>query len=198
MATTPVYALPYPVGTDLIMNGDDAIKALAQRVEAVLASRPAGWLAGLRTTVDSATLGNATYMTPAAAAPVIPANRRILVVACVHFQTNTANAGLTFTIKRYPVVGGVAGAPVALANAVSHMTNTQTGYPSAGWAMHYVDTPPAGQYAYALEAGGHLANSGYVLAGSALDVIDLGALTAASRPGPDEPDQPAQPKGETP
>lgn len=41
MATTPAYALPYPIGTDLIMNGDDAIRALAERVEAVMAQRDA-------------------------------------------------------------------------------------------------------------------------------------------------------------
>jgi hypothetical protein len=35
-ATTPKYAFPYPLGTDLIAEGDDAIKALAERVEAVL------------------------------------------------------------------------------------------------------------------------------------------------------------------
>lgn len=35
-ANTPKYALPYPLGTDLIANGDDMIKALAERVEAVL------------------------------------------------------------------------------------------------------------------------------------------------------------------
>lgn len=36
MATTPGLALPYPVGTDLIMDGDNAIRALAERVEARL------------------------------------------------------------------------------------------------------------------------------------------------------------------
>lgn len=36
MATTPIYELPYPVGTDLIVDGDNAIRALAERVEAVL------------------------------------------------------------------------------------------------------------------------------------------------------------------
>jgi hypothetical protein len=35
-AVTPIYALPYPVGTDLIIDGDNAIQALAQRVEALL------------------------------------------------------------------------------------------------------------------------------------------------------------------
>jgi len=35
-STTPFYAFPYPIGTDRVMDGDDAIKALAERVEAVL------------------------------------------------------------------------------------------------------------------------------------------------------------------
>lgn len=33
---TPKYALPYPVGTDRVMDGDNAMQALAERVEAVL------------------------------------------------------------------------------------------------------------------------------------------------------------------
>lgn len=33
-ATTPGIALPYPVGTDPVQQGDDAIKALAERIEA--------------------------------------------------------------------------------------------------------------------------------------------------------------------
>ena len=41
MATTPVYALPYPVGTDLVRDGDNVIQALAERVEALLAPRDA-------------------------------------------------------------------------------------------------------------------------------------------------------------
>lgn len=35
MATTPG-GLPYPVGTDLVVNGDDAIKALAEALDALL------------------------------------------------------------------------------------------------------------------------------------------------------------------
>jgi microcystin-dependent protein len=35
-STTPVYAFPYPVGTDRVRDGDNAIEALAERVEAVL------------------------------------------------------------------------------------------------------------------------------------------------------------------
>lgn len=36
MATTPVYAIPYPVGTDRVMDGDNAMQAIADRVEAIL------------------------------------------------------------------------------------------------------------------------------------------------------------------
>lgn len=37
---TPVFALPYPLGTDPVADGDDAIKALAERIEALhVASR---------------------------------------------------------------------------------------------------------------------------------------------------------------
>jgi hypothetical protein len=35
--TTPKLALPYPLGTDRVADGDDAIKALAERVETVSA-----------------------------------------------------------------------------------------------------------------------------------------------------------------
>jgi hypothetical protein len=35
-AATPFYAFPYPLGTDLVSGGDDAIKALADRVETIM------------------------------------------------------------------------------------------------------------------------------------------------------------------
>lgn len=41
MATTPVLALPYPIGTDRIMDGDNVIQALAERIEARL---PRGYM----------------------------------------------------------------------------------------------------------------------------------------------------------
>ena len=36
MVNTPAFGLPYPVGTDLVIAGDDAIQALAQRIEYLL------------------------------------------------------------------------------------------------------------------------------------------------------------------
>ena len=36
-SATPVFAFPYPLGTDRVMDGDDAIAALANKVEAVKA-----------------------------------------------------------------------------------------------------------------------------------------------------------------
>lgn len=35
--TTPIFDLPYPVGTDRVRDGDNAIQALAERVETVIA-----------------------------------------------------------------------------------------------------------------------------------------------------------------
>lgn len=35
-ANTPIFGFPYPVGTDRVADGDDAIKALAERVEGIL------------------------------------------------------------------------------------------------------------------------------------------------------------------
>jgi hypothetical protein len=35
-SSTPKLAIPYPIGTDLLADGDNAIQALAERVEALL------------------------------------------------------------------------------------------------------------------------------------------------------------------
>ena len=52
MKTTPIAALPYPEGTDRLMDGDDAIKALALALDHLVVAGPwnnmalgAGWLA---------------------------------------------------------------------------------------------------------------------------------------------------------
>lgn len=61
---TPTYALPYPDPTDPIANGDDTIKALAQRVEAVLSGGDVAptWLAAAQNIPSggSANLGSIT------------------------------------------------------------------------------------------------------------------------------------------
>jgi hypothetical protein len=38
-STTPKFAIPYPVGTDRVMDGDNAMQAIAERVEALLSAR---------------------------------------------------------------------------------------------------------------------------------------------------------------
>lgn len=38
-STTPVFAFPYPVGTDRVMDGDNAIQALAEKIENVKATK---------------------------------------------------------------------------------------------------------------------------------------------------------------
>jgi hypothetical protein len=36
MAATPALAIPYPIGTDRVMDGDNAMQAMAERVEALM------------------------------------------------------------------------------------------------------------------------------------------------------------------
>jgi len=38
--TTPKYALPYPTGTDRVMDGDNAMQALAEAIEGTIAGLP--------------------------------------------------------------------------------------------------------------------------------------------------------------
>lgn len=46
MPATPIYAIPYPAGTDRVMDGDDAMGSIATQVEAVLGSY-ATWTPGV-------------------------------------------------------------------------------------------------------------------------------------------------------
>jgi len=55
MATTPG-GLPYPVGTDLVVNGDDAIKALADALDVLLLRQ---WTAWTPVVQDGMAIGNA-------------------------------------------------------------------------------------------------------------------------------------------
>jgi hypothetical protein len=43
--TTPVTSIPYPTGTDRVADGDNAIQALAERIEARYPRGIVGWLA---------------------------------------------------------------------------------------------------------------------------------------------------------
>lgn len=174
-ATTPIFALPYPVGTDRVMDGDNAIQALASRVEAVMAARAAGYLTGLTTVGNSPIVGDVSYATPAATAPVLPANRRVLVMLDLIVTTNTAGAGMRVAFQRWPIVSGVAGTAVAFGSPGDRWWQGQQVNQQNNAHFHYVDTPPAGQWAYGFRAFGFLANGGTIVANSLITVLDMGS-----------------------
>jgi hypothetical protein len=59
--TTPKYQLPYPTGTDRVADGDNAIQALAERVEVVVPLVRVG-VVGMATNAGSD--GTITFATP--------------------------------------------------------------------------------------------------------------------------------------
>ena len=58
-SSTPKFAIPYPVGTDLLADGDNAMQALAERVEALLSPQTGAVVYG--TNVVTAYDGSAVY-----------------------------------------------------------------------------------------------------------------------------------------
>lgn len=95
-STTPVLKLPYPVGTDRVMDGDNAMQALAERIEARL---PYGHLGSAVKVGNSA--GISTTLTDVAGLSVnvtVPAGRRIRVTAYVLWQMVTANGQINLRL----------------------------------------------------------------------------------------------------
>lgn len=78
--TTPTYAFPYMDPTDPVANADDTVKALAQRMEAVLSGGDVAefWMAALQNIAGGATSSVGSVLVPTSY------RRRQLVVA-VHF-----------------------------------------------------------------------------------------------------------------
>ena len=93
-STTTRTGLPYPVGTDRVMDGDDAIKALAERLDgttAAQASVPFAMAAGQSNVVISAaTQGQVAVTFPAGRFTVIPA---------VQMSVNSAAASNMYALR---------------------------------------------------------------------------------------------------
>lgn len=79
--------LPYPVGTDRVMDGDNAIQALAERIEARM---PWGWLAYTETTVDSGNISNTEIGIGLNLVVTVPAGRRVKLSTMVSIQSTVA------------------------------------------------------------------------------------------------------------
>lgn len=76
-STTPKFAFPYPVGTDRVTDGDNAIQALAERVETILGTTRVSVVtkgpvsAGFKSTVWFPLAQNAGTLTLSAAGLVL-------------------------------------------------------------------------------------------------------------------------------
>ena len=89
MATTPILALPYPLDTDRVTDGDNAIRALAERLEAKM---PRGNLAHIETQVVTSGIGvTPVQLTGLTTTVTVPANRLIRVSGLVTFGQPTGN-----------------------------------------------------------------------------------------------------------
>ena len=112
-ANTPKYAFPYPLGTDLIADGDDSIKALAERVEAVLGDGAGAWVPYVpAVTGVPANVGLARYWLLGKTA----------VVVCKLAITGASTAGIVVATPK-PVAAGITAQiytmPVGLAIAAT-------------------------------------------------------------------------------
>ena len=92
-STTPKYAFPYPIGTDRVMDGDNAIQALAERVEAVLAGTGSGGNAwSVRQGAGGVFGANAWTPILSIALTSCPIGAVVAVLASAGLSTTTATA----------------------------------------------------------------------------------------------------------
>lgn len=97
MATT-AKGFPYPIGTDRVMDGDDAIKALAEAVGNYHGARI--WATQVSVSVAAAASGNAAVTFPAGlftAAPVCVASVALNSTAYFAICTGATASGCTAT-----------------------------------------------------------------------------------------------------
>lgn len=139
MAATPILALPYPVGTDRVADGDNAIQALAERIEAL--KFPRGWLGNVALNAPQAGIGisgDIVGLTVALAA--LPANRRIRISAMVGF-TSAGATRVDFYIMEGATVLDSQSASILAGGAFLVMST---------WTIL---TPVAGAHTYKVAAG---------------------------------------------
>jgi hypothetical protein len=118
-SSTPKYQLPYPLGTDRVADGDNAIQALAERVEAITPSVRYG-VTTMATNAQSD--GTITFATP------FPNTLTAIVVT---EATNPANLG-PLILKFQPTLSNKTGA------AMRVYTTAGAGLPSVTITVAYV------------------------------------------------------------
>lgn len=140
-ATTPIYALPYPTGTDRVMDGDNAMGALAGAVDAALGRISAGmtFLAA-----DYVLTGTATLM-PSTRYDATITDREIWVVTAVWDITVSVAAAGIYAVGTAVVDGNVLPQLTACdMNAVNRSSLT---------LVHVTGILPAGAHYVTMRAG---------------------------------------------
>jgi len=80
MATTPIYGWPYPVGTDRVMDGDNAIAALAQAIETTLSNVLGAMLPIVKRSTASLATTTVDQVVPGLTATITTAKAGYMVV----------------------------------------------------------------------------------------------------------------------
>lgn len=172
MAATPILAIPYPVGTDRVMDGDNAMQAIAERVEALLEQRPRGPVA-FRTVSADYVPGSGSFVVPGLSFGFTTlANHRYRLTAVSHARCTST--GIFYICETFMDATTVqtATAQQYVSNAVSTLT------PWADLA------PTAGAHTFGLRLtcqSGQISVSASAAQPCILELEDLGTTVPASR-----------------
>lgn len=138
--TTPKYGFPYPAGTDRVMDGDNAMGALALAIENLLAARDdAGVLGYALLTANQINITAEADITGLSVAVNLPAGRLIKISAHVWLQSATVATDVgRVSLKE--------GATILQIGTVTNPTNA--GSSSGTTSPFIVLAPAAGAHTY--------------------------------------------------
>lgn len=171
-ASTPVYGFPYPLGTDRVMDGDNAIGALALAIEALIESRGRRLGYALATANQINIVATPIDLTGLSVTVNLPAGRVVKVSGHVWLQSATVGTD----VGRVTIMEG------ATTLQVGTVTNPSTNASSSGTSDPFVIlTPPAGAHTYKLQAARIFGTGSITLQASPTSpaiilVEDLGAV----------------------
>jgi hypothetical protein len=134
-ANTPFFAFPYPLNTDPVVNGDDTIKALAEKVEAQLSGGGVTVTNPLRMTANSSSITNPASNSGQSVAVTWPVGRftvaPLVVVTGISSGYSAASAGgvtvTGFTAKMWNPTGSTPTGSVMVWIAVQMTPTTGPG-----------------------------------------------------------------------
>jgi len=128
--TTPLYGLPYPDGAERVMDGDNAIGALAQAIETVVASHGivlTGMVPLFHRASAPLTLGTVDVVIPGCqSAPLsVIGPETVLAFATVHYKCTAISPGYLLTQFYADGANPRPGSALALPAAVGEFTAAQ-------------------------------------------------------------------------